>query len=96
MSSKHIGSKSQLIEPHKSNNEPIKYRTTSTRDKSVNKTLHLANEVSSNELLDNKHCFDRYLRGSFWSPGKFYRSVGDMDTATVLKYARNQRLLQSC
>jgi len=37
----------------------------------------------------------RYSRGSFWSAGKFYRSVGDADTATVLEYVKNQRLLQA-
>ena len=32
----------------------------------------------------------RYPRGSFWSPGKFYRSVGDVDLETVRNYARAQ------
>ncbi|MDE1859136.1 MAG: IS200/IS605 family transposase [Candidatus Micrarchaeota archaeon] len=32
----------------------------------------------------------RYPNGSFWSPGKFYRSVGDVDLETVRNYVRKQ------
>jgi len=32
----------------------------------------------------------RYPKGHFWSPGKFYRSVGDVDLPTVRKYVREQ------
>ncbi len=32
----------------------------------------------------------RYPRGHFWSPGNFYRSVGDVDLATVRRYVRAQ------
>lgn len=32
----------------------------------------------------------RYPKGHFWSPGKFYRSVGDVDLRTVRKYVRAQ------
>jgi len=63
---------------------------------SVSKALQLLKGASSYELFRRQPLFRyRYSRGSFWSPGKFYRSVGDTDTATVLEYVRNQRLLQS-
>lgn len=32
----------------------------------------------------------RYPEGHFWSPGKFYRSVGDVDLPTVRAYVRAQ------
>jgi putative transposase len=32
----------------------------------------------------------RYPNGDFWSPGKFYRSVGDVDLETVRDYVRKQ------
>ena len=63
---------------------------------SVFQALHLLKGASSYELFRRQPLFRyRYSRGSFWSPGKFYRSVGDTDAATVLNYVRNQRLLQS-
>jgi len=63
---------------------------------SVSQALHLLKGGSPYELFRRQSLFRfRYARGSFWSPGKFYRSVGDIDTATVLGYVRNQRLLQS-
>jgi putative transposase len=37
----------------------------------------------------------RYPKGHFWSPGKFYRSVGDANTETVMQYVRDQRLVQT-
>jgi putative transposase len=63
---------------------------------SVSQALHLLKGASSYELFRRQPLFRyRYSRGNFWSPGKFYRSVGDTDAATVLDYVRNQRLLQS-
>jgi putative transposase len=63
---------------------------------SISQALHLLKGGSSYELFRRQPLFRfRYARGSFWSPGKFYRSVGDTDTTTVLEYVRNQRLLQS-
>ena len=63
---------------------------------SISQALHLLKGGSSYELFRRQPLFRfRYAGGSFWSPGKFYRSVGDTDTATVLDYVRNQRLLQS-
>ena len=40
----------------------------------------------------------RYPRGHFWSPGKFARSVGDADLATIVNYVeqhnKNQMTLE--
>ena len=63
---------------------------------SVSQALHRLKGASSYELFRRQPLFRyRYSRGSFWSPGKFYRSVGDADTATVLEYVKNQRLQQA-
>jgi putative transposase len=63
---------------------------------SVSKALQLLKGVFSYELFRRQPLFRyRYANGSFWSPGKFYRSVGDADTETVLEYVRNQRLQQA-
>jgi putative transposase len=63
---------------------------------SVSKALQLLKGASSYELFRRQPLFKyRYAKGSFWSPGKFYRSVGDTDTETVLEYVRNQRLQQA-
>lgn len=32
----------------------------------------------------------RYPKGDFWSPGKFYRSVGDVDLETARDYVKAQ------
>ena len=63
---------------------------------SVSKAFQLLKGASSRELLKRKpHLRCRYHTGHFWSPGKFYRSVGDADTETVIEYVRNQRLQQT-
>jgi putative transposase len=63
---------------------------------SVSQALHLLKGASSYELFRRQPLFRyRYAHGSFWSPGKFYRSVGDADTTTVLEYVKNQRLQQA-
>ena len=63
---------------------------------SVSKALQLLKGASSRELFKRKpHLRCRYHKGHFWSPGKFYRSVGDADMDTVLQYVRNQRLQQT-
>jgi putative transposase len=63
---------------------------------SVSKALQLLKGASSYELFRRKpHLRCRYPNGCFWSPGKFYRSVGDADAETVLQYVRDQRLIQT-
>jgi len=63
---------------------------------SVSKALQLLKGASARELFKRRTYFKRrYPRGNFWSPGKFYRSVGDADAETVLQYVRDQRLEQT-
>jgi len=33
----------------------------------------------------------RYPQGHFWSPGTFYRTVGDADAETVIQYVHDSR-----
>ena len=63
---------------------------------SVSKALQILKGASSRELFKRKpHFRCRYHTGHFWSPGKFYRSIGDADTETVIQYVRDQRLQQT-
>ena len=63
---------------------------------SVSKAFQLLKGASSKEIFKRKpHFRCRYSKGHFWSPGKFYRSVGDADMETVLHYVRAQRLQQT-
>ena len=63
---------------------------------SVSKALQLLKGASSRELFKRKPNFRlRYPKGHLWSPGKFYRSVGDTDAETAIQYVRNQRLEQT-
>jgi len=63
---------------------------------SVSKAIQLLKGASSREIFKRKPHFKyRYSKGHLWSPGKFYRSVGDADMETVLQYVRNQRLQQT-
>ena len=63
---------------------------------SVSKALHLLKGASSRELFKQKPNFrKRYPKGHFWSPGKFYRSIGDADTETVIQYVQDQRYEQT-
>jgi putative transposase len=63
---------------------------------SVAQALQLLKGASSYELFRRKPVFrKRYPRGHFWSPGKFYRTVGDTDVETTLQYVRDQRLKQT-
>ena len=63
---------------------------------SVSRALHLLKGASSRELFKQKPNFrKRYPHGHFWSPGKFYRSIGDTDTETVIQYVREQQLKQT-
>jgi putative transposase len=55
---------------------------------SVSQALHLLKGASSRDLFKQKPNFrKRYPKGHFWSPGKFYRSVGDANTETVMQYS---------
>ena len=57
--------------------------------------FNLLKGASSFELFRRQPKFRlRYPKGHFWSPGKFYRSVGDADLPTVIGYVRGQGVLQ--
>ena len=63
---------------------------------SVSKALQLLKGTSSRELFKQRPNFrKRYPKGHLWSPGKFYRSVGDTDAETAIQYVRDQRLEQT-
>ena len=63
---------------------------------SVSQAFHLLKGASSHELFKQKPNFrKRYSQGHFWSPGKFYRSVGDADMETVSQYVRNHLIQQT-
>ena len=58
---------------------------------SVSGIFHQLKGKSSYELFKLEPKFRlRYPNGEFWSPGKFYRSVGDVDLETVRNYVRKQ------
>jgi putative transposase len=57
----------------------------------VSKAFNLLKGASSHELFERQPKFRlRYLKGHLWSPGKFYRSVGDADLETLRNYVRGQ------
>ena len=63
---------------------------------SVSQAFHLLKGASARELFKQKPAFRRrYPRGHFWSPGKFYRTVGDADAETVIQYVCDHRLQQT-
>jgi putative transposase len=63
---------------------------------SISKAFHLLKGASSRELFKQKPTFRcRYSKGHFWSPGKFYRTVGDADAETVINYVRQHQLKQT-
>ena len=63
---------------------------------SISQAFHLLKGASSRELFKRKPAFRRrYAKGHFWSPGKFYRTVGDADAETVIQYVRDHRLQQT-
>ena len=62
---------------------------------SISQAFHLLKGASSRELFKRKPNFRRrYSKGHFWSPGKFYRTVGDADAETVINYVREHRFQQ--
>ncbi len=58
---------------------------------SVSEIFHQLKGKSSYELFRFDPNFrKRYPKGSFWSPGKFYRSVGDIDLENARDYVKKQ------
>ncbi len=58
---------------------------------SVSRVFQQLKGASSHSLFKKEPKFRlRYPKGSFWSPGKFYRSVGDVDMETTRAYVRAQ------
>ena len=58
---------------------------------SVSDVFHQLKGRSSYELFRSEPKFRlRYPHGDFWSPGKFYRSVGDVDMETTRRYVKAQ------
>ena len=58
---------------------------------SISTLLQQLKGVSSYELFRFEPKFRlRYPNGAFWSPGKFYRSVGDVDLETTRNYVQAQ------
>ncbi len=57
----------------------------------VSDVFHRLKGISSYELFRFEPKFRlRYPKGHFWSPGKFYRSVGDVNLETERDYVRAQ------
>ena len=58
---------------------------------SVSCVFHQLKGKSAYELFRFEPKFRlRYPNGDFWSPGKFYRSVGDVDLETTRRYVKAQ------
>lgn len=58
---------------------------------SISKAFHILKGATSRELFRREPKFRlRYPRGNFWSAGKFFRSVGDVDLDTTRNYVQNQ------
>ena len=63
---------------------------------SVSQAFHLLKGASARELFKQKPNFrQRYQQGHFWSPGKFYRTIGDADAETVINYVREHQSQQT-
>jgi putative transposase len=63
---------------------------------SISKAFHLLKGASAHALFKEKPNFrKRYSKGHLWSPGKFYRSVGDADLETVVKYVQDHKYEQT-
>jgi len=63
---------------------------------SISQAFHLLKGASSYELFKRQPKFRlRYPRGHFWSPGKFYRTVGDADAETTINYVKNHKIHQT-
>ena len=63
---------------------------------SISQAFHLLKGASAHELFKRQPKFRlRYPRGHFWSPGKFYRTVGDADAETTINYVKNHHVHQT-
>jgi len=59
---------------------------------SSSECLRLLKGASSRELFKQVPLYRlRYSKGHFWSPGKFVRTVGNVDLETTNKYVAQQR-----
>ena len=58
---------------------------------SIARAFQLLKGGSAHELFKKEPKFRlRYPKGHFWSPGKFFRTIGDIDLETTTHYIRNQ------
>lgn len=65
-------------------------------DMAVSRAMQLLKGGSSYILFRRKPNFrKRYPRGHLWSRGKFYRTIGDVDLPTMIKYIQEQKLRQT-
>ena len=63
---------------------------------SVSQAFHFLKGASARELFKQKPNFrQRFPQGHFWSPGKFYRTIGDADAETVIHYVREHQFQQT-
>lgn len=65
--------------------------------RSVSKTLQLFKGISSYKLF-RQHPWLRkhFTRGHFWSPGKFFRSVGNVTAETIQHYISQSQGVWGC
>ena len=63
---------------------------------SISRACQLLKGASAHELFRRQPKFRlRYPRGHFWSPGKFYRTVGDADAETTINYVKKHKIHQT-
>jgi len=59
---------------------------------SLSKTFQLLKGASFYELFRKEPKFRlRYFKGYFWSSGKFYKSVGNVDLETTKNYVQKKK-----
>ena len=65
-------------------------------DMAVSRAMQLLKGGSSYILFRRKPNFrKRYPRGHLWSRGKFYRTIGDVDLSTTIRYIQEHKLHQT-
>ena len=63
---------------------------------SISRAFQLLKGASAYELFRRQPKFRlRYPQGHFWSPGKFYRTVGDTDAETTINYVKKHKVQQT-